>query len=140
MYGGSPKRLERRRYISESIYIFIYSSTRVQAKSRLMSDATPLVVQIGRPNNVFNLFLVFRSDCDLHARAHTMLSRPAYSTAGSLEKSIKPADLANRSGRVEQCEDHKNGAPTEVIRGKGNGLASTPTYPDRANYEPRLSM
>lgn len=78
-----------------------------------------------RPAEPFNLFLVFRPDCDLLARASALLSRPACSTAGSLEKSIKSADLANRSGRVKHCEEHKNGAPTEVIVGEGNGLAST---------------
>lgn len=69
------------------------------------------------------MFLEYRPHCGLIARASTVLAGPAYSATDLLEKSSKSADLANRSGHVhvQYCEEHKKGAPADVIRGEGMG-------------------
>lgn len=78
------------------------SSICMQAKShRLISDATPerLVEQISRLNHL-KLFLEFRPDYGLPARASTVSTGLAYSTAGLLEN---PSKIGRSSKPFRTC-------------------------------------
>lgn len=143
---GAGKRMERHEVIFLRPFTFSFagnSSICMQAKShRFISEATPegLVEQTSRPNHLTKLFLEFRPHCGLPARASTVLTGPAYSTAGLLEKSSK---IGRSSKPFRTCTilwRTQRRRAADVIRGEGNRLASTPTHPDRAHHEPWLSM